>query len=325
MDIDVFRPDEFDVVARVLRTALNPAEAIGPAERSFLDTYALICGRRPLRAVPALIDAREVRIDGPHPRKRLLQLAALAVLLSRPVRPASLRFLKALAAALEVHDAVLDVIDALVKGQHWKVRLLATRRVMRVMLKEAYLAEGAMGVVRVLAAMAFKAPVNKDRLWSYKKLGLLPEGSVGREYWKHMTREGFGFPGDVAGIPRSISYHDVAHVLTGYQTNPQGEIQQGAFQAGNRREDGFFFVQMVVLQFHQGLKVTPAADGALGHFHPDQVLWAIHRGARCTVDMTHQWDYWPLMPATLDEARAGVELLPRLDAAGSALTLREAA
>jgi hypothetical protein len=185
---------------------------------------------------------------------------------------------------------------------------------MRVMLKEAYLKEGVMGVLRVPIAMALRAPVNKDKLWSYKKLGLLPEGTLGREYWKHMTTVGFGFPGDVAGIPDSIAYHDVAHVLADNDITPLGEIQQGSFQGGNRREDGFFFIQMVILQFHQGVQVTPATGAVTGHFQPDKVLWAIHRGAQVNVDLTHQWDFWPLMALPLPDARSRIGLLPKLDA-----------
>ena len=41
----------------------------------------------------------------------------------------------------------------------------------------------------------------------------LPDGTLGREYWKHMTTVGFGFPGEPAGIPLPVAYHDVAHVL----------------------------------------------------------------------------------------------------------------
>jgi hypothetical protein len=314
MDIDVFQPHELGTVLRVLRTALNPLGALSATERSFLDTYAAICGREPLRADPPPIEPNEAVIEGTHRRKRLVQLSAMAVLLSRPVRAQSLAFLEALAASLATHDAVIDVIRALAKGQHRKVRLLAMRRVMRVMLKEAYLKEGVMGVLRVPIAMALRAPVNKDKLWSYKKLGLLPEGTLGREYWKHMTTVGFGFPGDVAGIPDSIAYHDVAHVLADNDITPLGEIQQGSFQGGNRREDGFFFIQMVILQFHQGVQVTPATGAVTGHFQPDKVLWAIHRGARVNVDLTHQWDFWPLMALPLPDARSRIGLLPKLDA-----------
>ena len=35
---------------------------------------------------------------------------------------------------------------------------------------------------------------------------------------------------------------------------------------------------------------------------------------QCTVDMTHQWDFWPLMGMTTEEARRQVALLPKLGA-----------
>jgi ubiquinone biosynthesis protein Coq4 len=97
-----------------------------------------------------------------------------------------------------------------------------------------------MGVARFVGAIAFKRAVNKDKVWSYKRLGLLPEGTLGREYWKHLTEVGFGFPGEPGGIADSVAYHDVGHVLAAHDTTPAGEIQQGSFQGGNRREDGFF-------------------------------------------------------------------------------------
>lgn len=251
-------------------------------------------------------------IAEPHARKRLLQLGAMAALLSRPVRADSLAFLEALACKLETHDPVLDVLDALHRGRRLRVRVLAIRRAFRVMLKEAWQAEGALGVFRFAVAMRFKAAVNKDQFVRYKRLSLLPEGTLGREYWAHMVRCGFNFPGEHAGIPTSVSYHDVAHVLTDNAATPLGEIQQGSFQGGNRREDGFFFVQFVLLQFHHGVPLTPATAPEVGHFDPELVLWAIHRGARCSVDMTHQWNYWPLLELPLSEGRERVALLPKL-------------
>jgi hypothetical protein len=127
-----------------------------------------------------------------------------------------------------------------------------------------------------------------------------------------MTTVGFGFPGEFGGIADSVAYHDIAHVLAEHEVTPFGEIQQGSFQGGNRRQDGFFFIQFVILHFHQGVKVTPAAPPALDHYDPQRVLWAIHRGARCRVDMTHQWNFWPLMSLPLAQARAQCGLLPHL-------------
>ncbi len=314
MDIDVFPSHQLDTVFAVLRTALNPRQALQPREQLFLDTYARITGYPLSSAEPKIVDPWDVRIDGAHQRKRLIQLAALAVLLRVPVKPNSVAFLKDLSRQLGTHDPVIDVIDALQKGRYVRVRMLAMSRIFRAMCREAYRAESHMGVLRLFGAMFLKAQVNKDKLWNYKRLGLLPEGTLGREYWKHLTAIGFGFPGEPGGIPDSVAYHDVGHVLAGHDTTPPGEIQQGSFQGGNRRDDGFFFVQFAVLQFHQGVKITPVAPPQIGNFDPEKVLWAIHRGAKCKVDITHQWDFWPLMALPLHEARAKCGLLPKLPA-----------
>jgi len=317
MDIDVYSQAELPTVFAVLRTALAPSAPLGPRERAFLDTYARIVGTE-LRADPLPLGAASVHIDGAHQRKRLVQLSAMAVLLQRPLRADALAYLKDLARQLATHDPVIDVIDALHRGRHRVVRLRAMRRAMRVIFKEAWQTEGSRGVLRLFAAMALKLAVNKDQVWNYKRLGLLPEGTLGREYWSHMAREGFGFPGEPAGIAHSVAYHDVAHVLADHAATPLGEIQQGSFQGGNRREDGFFFIQFVLLHFHQGVKITPGAPPATDHYDPALVLWAIHRGAQCRVDMTHQWNFWPLMTLPLAEARAACGLLPKL-AAGAPL------
>ena len=311
MDIDVFPDRELPTVMRVLRTALCPDGPMQARDRAFLATYARIAGCEAPATDPPPIAADEVRIDGNHQRKRMLQLSALAVLLCRPVRGDALDFLKALALHLGTHDGIVEVIDALHKGQHMKVRMLAMRRMFAVMFKEAYAAEGLKGVLRFAGAMLFKTAVNKDKQWRYKRLGLLPEGTLGREYWKHMTTVGFTFPGEPAGIPDSVAYHDIGHVLAEHEATSLGEIQQGSFQGGNRREGGLFFIQFVILQFHHGIKVSPAAPTDVGHFDPEKVLWAIHRGAKCRVDMTHRWDYWPLMPLPLAEARARCGLIPK--------------
>jgi hypothetical protein len=312
MDIDVFSSKELPTVFRVLRTALRPEDLLEQRERVFLDTYARINGLALAGADPLPVSAEDVQIEGAHQRKRLIQLSAVAALLSAPVNPLSVDFVKQLSRYLGTHDVVIDILEALKKKQFLKVKLLARRRAFKALAKEAYQAEGLIGVFRFFGAMFLGTTVNKDRLWSYKRLGLLPEGTLGREYWKHLTEVGFGFPGEPGGIADSVAYHDIAHVLAEHDTTPLGEIQQGSFQGGNRREDGFFFVQFVLLHFHHGIQITPVAPAETGNFHPDKVLWAIHRGAKCTVDMTHQWDFWPLMPLTLEQARAKCGLLPKL-------------
>lgn len=55
---------------------------------------------------------------------------------------------KALAHRLETREGAIGVLEALPRGRHLRVRLLAMRWPFRVMIKEAWLAEGLAGVLR---------------------------------------------------------------------------------------------------------------------------------------------------------------------------------
>ncbi len=310
MDIDVFPSHQLDTVFRVLRTALAADAALGPRERRFLETFARITGQPPVRADPEPIAAGAVNIAGAHQRKRLVQLAAIAALLRVPVDPAGVAFVKALAFQLAVRDGVIDVMEALLRRRYLRVRLLAMRRAVGALVADAWRSGGARQALRFLAAMFLKRGSDRALQARYESLARLPEGTLGHAYWAHMKREGFGFPGVPGGIAEAVAYHDVAHVLAGHEATPQGEIQQGSFQGGNRRSDGFFFIQFVLLHFHHGVRVTPGAPPAQGHFDPELVLWAIHRGARCPIDLTDRWDFWPLLALPLEQARERLGLLP---------------
>src|SRR5262249_45537880 len=114
----------------------------------------------------------------PRQGKRLVQLSAIAALLSAPVNAASVAFVRELAQHLGTHDPVLDILSALERKQFLKVKLLARRRAFKALAKEAYQAEGLVGVFRFFGAMFLGTSVNKEKLWSYKRLGLLPEGTL---------------------------------------------------------------------------------------------------------------------------------------------------
>ena len=312
MDIAVFSPAELPFVFAALAAAATGGAPPQAEDQRFLAACETVLGTATVRTDADLITPATIAdgVRGTHARKRLLQLAGIAALVHRPVRAGSAAYLGALAQALGTRDPIVSVVDALARGRRGRARLLCMRRMLRVLVKEAYQSQGVRGVLRVFGALWFKLAVDKDQLWSHKRLGLLPEGTLGREYWSHMTRVGFGFPGERGGIPQVLAYHDVGHVLTGYSTVPEGELQQGAFQAGCRREDGFVFLQFVVLQFHQGLQLTPAAQAESGLLDPDRLLRALYRGSQCAVDITHRWSYWHLMPMPLGEVRTLLNLQP---------------
>src|SRR5262245_11936781 len=124
MDIDVFRISDRETVFRALRSALRPAGMLASVERRFLKTYAHIVGYRLPASDPSPLSPHEVQIQGVHQRKRLVQLTAIAALLDRPVKPASVAFVTGLAQHLGVREPVVAVLQALAQGRRLKVRML---------------------------------------------------------------------------------------------------------------------------------------------------------------------------------------------------------
>lgn len=99
-------------------------------------------------------------------------------------------------------------------------------------------------------------------------------------------------------------------MLSGYATDPAGEIQQAAFQAGFVRKDGFVFLFFGIVQFHLGIKVTPVAEPARGHFDIEKVLVALARGASCEQDLSDRWDFWSAASRPLAQLRSELGITP---------------
>src|SRR4051812_14205161 len=123
MDIHVFSKTELGDVFRVLRTALDPSGEITQSQKDFLETYAKITDF-PFPEIPPPITAEQVRIEGKHQRKRLIQLAAMAALLNNPVHRVSVEYVSKLAVVLETTDPILAVLQAVLDGKRMKARLL---------------------------------------------------------------------------------------------------------------------------------------------------------------------------------------------------------
>lgn len=91
--------------------------------------------------------------------------------------------------------------------------------------------------------------------------------------------------------------------MSGYGTDPHGEIRQAAFQAGFARRDGFTFLLFGILQFHLGLRITPVAKGYEGLLDVPAMLTALRRGAACKIDFTSGYDFFADKDRPLAELR----------------------
>jgi hypothetical protein len=231
-----------------------------------------------------------------------VQLAAIAAMVEGDVTAAEVATVRALAAELEVEEAALKVLDNIASDHKLLTRFDMMRRIMGKFGSEAYHEEGFTGIRKMMSFWG--GGEDPAVAWKYKQLSLLPEGTFGREFWEHCAKNRFSVPGEKGGIPERMVFHDFGHVLAGYDTRPESEIQQGAFQGGFVREDGFAFLMFVIIQFHLGMKVTPVTDGFTGLFDVPKVLRAAQRGASCKVDLSRHWDPFAVADAPLEQIRA---------------------
>jgi len=305
MDIEVFSPEELRPALGALRNVVVANERFTPAERALIEGVALIHGVEldadELEPV-AFSELARVVVD-PHRRKRAVQLALVAALVEGAPSPETEAAVRAFAEALEFDEAGLAVLHEVAHGHAFWARLDMLRRVRRFIASSSQFP----GFLD-FALPAIGVWTNEPLAQSYRELEGCHAGSLGRAVYDHFVDNGFKFPGEAGGIP--MVFHDLGHVLAGYDTDPQGEIQQAAFQAGFARRDGFSFLLFGILQFHIGLRITPVALGYQGLFDVPRVLTALRRGASCTVDLSENYDLFADKDRPLDEVRATLRIPP---------------
>jgi hypothetical protein len=308
---------DFEIPYVVARAGLGAIKSVALAdgtfaarERALLEAAARAIGH------PADPDALEpmgpdevagVVIDPMH-RERLIQALVVASVIDEEPSRAEVALVERFAVALGVDEPRVRDLSNLQKGRIGVVRFDQMRRapILKKFVKDAWTEAGMRGVYRLVKAIATgEGPQDRELAFRYKKLGLLPEGTLGRAFWAHMTANEFAFPGEPGGLMENGGLqHDALHVMTGYDTDAEGETQIAAFSAACWGEDPFAFVFMVLLMFHLGVKLSPIATPARGTFDPEKIRRAIVRGARCDRRVFDRWDFFELAPLPIAEARA---------------------
>jgi hypothetical protein len=305
MDLQIFSPQELDAVLRVLRNVALENDRFTDAERALVEGIARIHGFE-LDADtlgPISLDDVTLAIVDPHRRKRAVQLAMVTALVEGVPTRETTDAVRALAAALAIDEAGLEVLYEVTYGQAFLARADMFRRVGKFIRG----AEGFPGVVKM--ALPFIG-IGGDAILAarYRALESCARGTLGRAVYDHFVDNGFKFPGEAGGL--ALVFHDLGHVISGYGTDPEGEIQQAAFQAGFARRDGFAFLLFGILQFHIGLRITPVAKGYEGLFDVKRVLTALHRGASCKVDFSQGYDVFANKDRALDAVRRELGVPP---------------
>lgn len=304
MNMFVFSPQELPFVLATLTTVAAQPKTLSPLEQQFLQVVnQLHQGNVTIADLSPITPAQIAEvIPHPHQRKILLQMAMVMAMVDGEITPIQQKALRSLADILGVNEQGLRVLHKAANGHKLLARIDMMRRIMGKFMGAAYQQEGFLGIKKMLTPF-FNGGEDAEIAWKYRQLGLLPTGTLGRVFWEHCTQRHFSFPGEVGGIPERLVFHDFGHILSGYGTDPQGEIQQGAFQAGYIRDDGFVFLLFVILHFHWGMQITPVADANVGLFDIPLVMHALQRGAACKVDLSDNWNFWEVVDVSVGELR----------------------
>ncbi len=302
-------PSEATLALRALRTIATTDGHVADHERAFLAAASKALGVAD--AVDALdaVTPREVAagISDPLHRTRLVQALLVMAMMDGKIPRAELDAIRAFALALDVDEPKLKDLELFLGGHLRLIQLDLNRRSEMIQAKfsRAWKDEGFEGVKHLVGAVVGVGAADPALAWRYKKLGLLPEGTLGREYWVHCTSRGFSFPGEPGMVmPRQLIVHDLCHVLGGYDTNALGECEVSAFIAGFIRTDPFWYVFAILMHMHMDVQVFGVDPTARLAGEPEAMIRALRRGMKVTRDLYNDWDFWPDMELPIDAVKA---------------------
>jgi uncharacterized tellurite resistance protein B-like protein len=310
--IDDLTPSQARAAIGAMRAVADASPGMHPDERSMLAVTARALSiQEDPQSIPA-IEPEELAalVTEPRDRLRVLQCMLLMSLMDGRADREESELIRRFATTLGVHDERVDSLRQLAEGRLTRLWLgLAWRSYGHEEFIKALRDEGPRGVWKVVGPM-IGAATDWGLARKFIAFGEHDEGTLGRAYFDWVRTHRFPFPGEPGGVPERGVWHDLTHVLGGYGTDPDGEVQVVSFIAGYRREDPFFWLFTIALQFHLGLRVSPYSPGGhTGHFQPELVQRAYARGQRVKIDLSDDWNWEPHMarPIALVREELGIE------------------
>lgn len=312
MELKMPSPEQAYWGLRAMKTVALADGALDDSERHMMESIQRIFGTTHELEQLAPITPEELARAFPDPqlRQQLVQGLIVMSLIDGKANVQETDLVEQFAQALEVSAPEVKNLRHVLKGEILQLRLDLVRRFwLRPKVNEIWNKEGIRGLLKFVGGLMGKYE-NAALAALYQTLEQYPAGSLGRAYWEYCRKNGFALPGEKGGAPEQILFHDCAHVLSGYGTDPEGEVQVACFSAGFQRREPWLFVFFVLLQFHVGIRMTPITKARTGFFDPAKALIAIRRGAAMNVDLNNGWDYWPVMGEQVEELRRRYNILP---------------
>jgi tellurite resistance protein len=304
---------EIEAALRAMVTVARVDGEVHAAEHAWILAAARTLGGRvsvPLDDLaPIEPDELARLVTSSEGRELVVRVMILVALMDGDVSGAEASLVERVALALRVDEPRIANLRQIEEGRLRVLWLdLARRSFARPIFEETLKSKGLRGVWKIVGPMLGLAK-DPDMARRYCDLGKLPEGTLGYRYFRFIVDNELGFPGEGI-VAEDGMWHDLTHVLAGYGTDPLGEVAVVSFIAGYRRDDPFFWLFTIALQFHLGIKVSPYSPGERGYFDPDVVLRALTRGLAVRRDLSREWDPWPDMARPLEDVRRELGVPP---------------
>ncbi len=137
------------------------------------------------------------------------------------------------------------------------------------------------------------------------------DGTVADQLARFYADTEFDLPGSPGVLPLEVlGSHDIHHVLTAYDASPEDEVYLAVFNAANSQKGGMDYLAVIMLQWHQGIRVG-VFDPDRARLDPRKLAAAALRGSETTTDLSaRSWDFWSILDIPLDDARTTLGIPP---------------
>jgi len=322
MDFLKAGPDSATEQLRALVSVARGAEGgFGRPQRALLDALqqCVLDTALDVDSVPPITpEELASQLQDARRAQQLVRFLVVMSLADGPPSGAQVELMSSFAHALGAHEPAVDVVRHLAQGRLLRFRIAFFRRshVRSYLRNTRRLLGGAHRMIPALLRVRGVLREDAQESARYRALAELPEGTLGHEFYAHYTNEGLAFPGEKGGFPVGALYHDFSHVLAGYDTSPEGELKNAAFQAGfTRHEDDFFTLLFAIVIHTAGINLAPfpmpVMRGRIGQGTlARDVLRALERGAAMKVDLGDGWDFWETVSLPIEVARKRLGVPP---------------
>lgn len=251
----------------------------------------------------------ERTIQDPRRRREFVQFLVLMPYLDMEVDASQVEVVDEIAGRLKIETATLTDLHRVRDDRMKRLLLDYSRR----SFSQYADVDGPWQEIKVVAQVIRQFAGDQKVAKRYQSLEDYPEGSLGHTFFHFYRARNFPLPGEKKSFSELLITHDSCHILGGFNTDMNGEMNVAGFEAGVF-DNGFGFELLleVILDFHLGKTFTTAGllPPGTGHFDPEDVLIGYERGVACNVNPIHGWDFWEVARDPVLELRERYGLPP---------------